>query len=67
MAITDVSVNAHIFNDKNLFIGDIMAMDPTTGVETIGGIDHKPQGIGLVEIEWKDDEGATHTYKLQKH
>eukprot|EP00957_Ditylum_brightwellii_P117619 8971051-Ditylum_brightwellii.AAC.1 len=43
-----------------------MAMDPTMGVATIGGIDHKLQGIGLVKIECKDDEGATHKYKLEK-
>eukprot|EP00957_Ditylum_brightwellii_P207187 15351882-Ditylum_brightwellii.AAC.1 len=43
-----------------------MAMDPTTGVAPIGGTDLKPQGIGLVEIEWKDDEGAIHKHKLEK-
>eukprot|EP00957_Ditylum_brightwellii_P039456 2984892-Ditylum_brightwellii.AAC.1 len=30
-------------------------MDPSTGVATIGGTDHHPEGIGVAETSWKDD------------
>eukprot|EP00957_Ditylum_brightwellii_P067530 5126674-Ditylum_brightwellii.AAC.1 len=41
-------------------------MDPNTGVATIGGTDHRPQGIGNAQISWKDDDGFSHTYRLKK-
>eukprot|EP00957_Ditylum_brightwellii_P203336 15334193-Ditylum_brightwellii.AAC.1 len=41
-------------------------MDPSTGVVTIGGTDHKPEGIGTAQVEQKDDQGCTHRYKLKK-
>eukprot|EP00957_Ditylum_brightwellii_P095445 7269995-Ditylum_brightwellii.AAC.1 len=41
-------------------------MDLSTGVATIGGTDHKPEGIGTAQAEWKDDQGFTHHYKLKK-
>ena len=39
-AITDNSANVHIFNKQSLFVGEILSMDPNTGVATIGGTDH---------------------------
>eukprot|EP00957_Ditylum_brightwellii_P017948 1352200-Ditylum_brightwellii.AAC.1 len=60
--ITDNSANAHIFNKRSLFVGDIFSMDPNAGVSTIGGTDHWSQGIGEAEIWWKDDEGVSHVY-----
>eukprot|EP00957_Ditylum_brightwellii_P182413 13895775-Ditylum_brightwellii.AAC.1 len=59
-AITDNSANAHIFNGRSLFVGDILSMDPNTGVATMGGTNHWPQGIREAEILWKDDEGVSH-------
>eukprot|EP00957_Ditylum_brightwellii_P163010 12412810-Ditylum_brightwellii.AAC.1 len=50
-AIANNSENAHIFNNKNLFIGEIYKMDPSTGVATIGRTDHKPEGIGKAQAE----------------
>eukprot|EP00957_Ditylum_brightwellii_P189232 14403620-Ditylum_brightwellii.AAC.1 len=41
-------------------------MDPNTGFATIGGTDHRPQGIGDAQISWKDDDGINHTYQLKK-
>eukprot|EP00957_Ditylum_brightwellii_P035843 2716850-Ditylum_brightwellii.AAC.1 len=52
--ITDNSANAHIFNDSLLFEGDIMPMNPTTGVATIRGTDDCPSGVGKVPLSWKD-------------
>eukprot|EP00957_Ditylum_brightwellii_P203826 15336403-Ditylum_brightwellii.AAC.1 len=65
-AIIDNLANAHIFNDKKLFIGEIYKMDPSTRATTIGGTDHKPEGIGTAQVEWKDDQGCTHRYKFKK-
>mmetsp|Transcript_14797 Transcript_14797/g.21898 ORF Transcript_14797/g.21898 Transcript_14797/m.21898 type:complete len:99 (-) Transcript_14797:4009-4305(-) len=39
-AITDNSANAHIFNDRSFFVGEVAEMDPNTEVATIGGTDH---------------------------
>ena len=36
------------------------------GVETIGGKEFKPTGIGTVKWSWKDDEGESHTCKLER-
>eukprot|EP00957_Ditylum_brightwellii_P098644 7514342-Ditylum_brightwellii.AAC.1 len=48
--ITDNSANVHILNKQSLFVGKILSMDPNTGVATIEGTDHRPQGIGEAEI-----------------
>ena len=66
-AITDNSGNAHIFNEQSLFVGEMLSMDPNTGVATIGGTNHQPQGIGEAEILWKDDERVSHVYQLKIH
>ena len=62
--VVDNSANAHIINDKNLFVGDILELDGKTGVATIGGTDHKPSGIGDIKLSWKDDEGKSRSYVL---
>eukprot|EP00957_Ditylum_brightwellii_P193189 14710250-Ditylum_brightwellii.AAC.1 len=41
-------------------------MDPSTGVAMIGSTDHWPEGIDMVQIEWKDDNGLSHKYSLNK-
>ena len=63
--IVDNSANAHIVNDKSLFVSDIKPMDPSTGVATIGGKDHRPEGIGTIRLSWRDDEGKSYTYHLK--
>eukprot|EP00957_Ditylum_brightwellii_P005269 402144-Ditylum_brightwellii.AAC.1 len=40
-------------------------MDLSMGVATIGETDHQPGGIGTVQIEWKDNKGCVHKYKLK--
>eukprot|EP00957_Ditylum_brightwellii_P105641 8055077-Ditylum_brightwellii.AAC.1 len=64
-AITDNSANAHIFNKRSLFVGEILSMEPNTGVATIRGTDHWPQEIGEAEISWKGDEGVSHVYQFK--
>eukprot|EP00957_Ditylum_brightwellii_P044288 3360470-Ditylum_brightwellii.AAC.1 len=39
-AITDNSANTHIFIDRSFFVGEVVEMDPNTGVTTIGGTGH---------------------------
>eukprot|EP00957_Ditylum_brightwellii_P119013 9077480-Ditylum_brightwellii.AAC.1 len=50
-ALTNDLANAHIFNDKKLFIGKIHKMDPSTRIATNGGTDHKPEVIGMAQVE----------------
>lgn len=61
--VCDNSANTHICNDKNMFV---TFKSTTSGmVATIGGKMNKPSGIGTVEWKWKDDEGASHTERLE--
>eukprot|EP00957_Ditylum_brightwellii_P124425 9482722-Ditylum_brightwellii.AAC.1 len=46
-AITDNLANLHIFNDKHLYVGDMIPIDLNIGVATIGGIAHHPESIGI--------------------
>eukprot|EP00957_Ditylum_brightwellii_P158108 12034896-Ditylum_brightwellii.AAC.1 len=39
-------------------------MDPNTGVATIRGTNHCPQGKCVAKISWKDDDGMVHEYRL---
>jgi hypothetical protein len=63
-AITDNAANALIFNEKRIFIGDLIPIDSVIGVVTIGGTDHKPTAFGTARVSWKDDAGVTHRYDL---
>eukprot|EP00957_Ditylum_brightwellii_P027527 2081022-Ditylum_brightwellii.AAC.1 len=45
-AITDNAANAHIFNDKRIFVGEIIPVESNVGVATIRGTDHKQTAIG---------------------
>ena len=46
------SDNAHFFND-NYFFKNIISMEPSTGVATIGGTYHIPNGIGNASVTWR--------------
>eukprot|EP00957_Ditylum_brightwellii_P048731 3697470-Ditylum_brightwellii.AAC.1 len=41
-------------------------MDSGTGVATIGGTDHRPERIGTIQIEWKDNNEIAHQCMLEK-
>eukprot|EP00957_Ditylum_brightwellii_P073538 5587582-Ditylum_brightwellii.AAC.1 len=56
MIIVENSANAHIIKDHDLFEGTIKPMNPSTGITSIGGTDHKPAGYGNACLSWKDNE-----------
>eukprot|EP00957_Ditylum_brightwellii_P160482 12217361-Ditylum_brightwellii.AAC.1 len=41
-------------------------MNPGSGMATIGGIDHKPEGIGTMQIKWKNNNEIAYQYNLEK-
>ena len=48
-----------------MFVGKLHEVD-IFWVATIGGTDFKPTGIGTVKWSWKDDEGKSHTHRLER-
>ena len=48
-----------------MFFGKLYEVD-ISGVTTTGGTDFKPTGIGTVKWSWKDDEGKSHTHRLER-
>eukprot|EP00957_Ditylum_brightwellii_P133134 10150694-Ditylum_brightwellii.AAC.1 len=65
-AITDNSAKVHIFNDKRIFVGELIPIGSNIRVATIRGTDHKPEAIGTARVYWKDDKGNSHQYDLMK-
>ena len=46
-----------------MFVGKLHEVE-IYGVETIGGTDFKPTGIGTLKWSWKYDKGKSHTHIL---
>eukprot|EP00957_Ditylum_brightwellii_P111505 8504944-Ditylum_brightwellii.AAC.1 len=65
-AVTDNPANAHIFNDKRIFVGNLVPIDSDTGAATIGNTDHKATAVGTAWVSWKDDAGIAHCYDSNK-
>ena len=61
--IVDNSENDHILSEEYMFNEKIDAII-SNGVETIGGNDLIPKGIGKVIWYWTDGAGKLHTKKL---
>ena len=62
--VCDNSANTHICKDREMFV---TFKETTSGmVATIGGKLNQPSGIGTVEWTWKDDNGVSHTNRLEK-
>ena len=51
----DNSANMHVLRDKYLFVSDIKPTPLGADVGTVVG-SNKPQGIGLAETQWHDDD-----------
>eukprot|EP00978_Attheya_sp_CCMP212_P007526 scaffold17426_cov58-Attheya_sp.AAC.6 len=64
MVICDNSANAHICNNKKMFVGESIPLT-NGGVATIGSEDVYPKGIGFVDWTWKDDAGQKHKTRLK--
>ena len=63
--IVDNSTSSHKLSEEDIFTDKI---EPIiyNGVESIGGKDHIPKGVGSVSWSWTDDEGKLHTKKFNK-
>ena len=48
-----------------MFVGKLHEVD-ISGVAAIGGTYFKPTIIGTVKWSWKDDEGKSYTYRLER-
>ena len=59
--LCDNSANVHIYNKRNMFVGDIRKCT-NQGVATIGGKGHQPSGIGTVHWIWRNDSVKSHEY-----
>ena len=59
--VFDNSVNVHICNKRNMFVGEIRKCT-NQGIATIRGKGHQPSGIVTVCWIWRDDSGKSHEY-----
>ena len=59
--VCDNSVNVHIYNKQNMFVGEIRKCT-NQGVATIGGKGHQPSGVVTVLWIWRNDSGKSHVY-----
>ena len=59
------SENTHICNYERIFVGKLHEVK-FSGVATIDRTDFKPTGIGTVKWYWKDNEGNSHTLRLER-
>ena len=64
-AIVDNSANTQICNYESMFVGKLHEVN-ISGVATIGGTDFKPTVIVTVKWSCKDDEGKSHTHRLER-
>ena len=62
--VCDNSVNVHICNKKNMFVGEIRKCT-NQGVATIGVKFYQPSGIGTVRWIWRNDSGKSHEYLVK--
>ena len=58
------SVNFHIFNNQNTFVGEIRKCT-NQGVATIWGKGHRPSGIRTIGWIWSDHSGKSHEYLVK--
>ena len=66
--IVDNSANAYIWNSiKDFVTGTLVQMSASqdTSIVTIGGSNFFPQGIGDVNLHWKDDTGKVYSTILK--
>ena len=56
--------NIYICNEKRMFVGKIPEVE-IARVATIVGTDFKPELTVEIKWYWKDDEGKSHTHKLE--
>ena len=59
----DNSANVHVLRDKSLFISEIHPCPLGADAGTVAG-SNKPQGIGLAEIQWYDNNYQLHKASL---
>ena len=62
--VYDNSVNVHICNWHNMFVGEIRKVS-NQQVATIGGKGHHPSGIGTFKCIWRDDSGKSQEYLVE--